>query len=188
MQFSDIPSNIKQLIKVEYITGFTAKLFLYENIDNNWIAIDSMDAFIGKNGITKQKREGDCKTPLGLYKINRGFGIKDNPGTRLDYFKLTGNEYWVDDILSTDYNKLIIDNIDNVSAEHLINETKAYNYVIVIEYNTENIIKGNGSAIFLHVSKNGGTAGCVAVDEDKMIDILKWIEPNKNPYIYIEEN
>ena len=40
--------------------------------------------YCGKNGIGKM-REGDNKTPIGEYGLISAFGIKDNPGTKLEY-------------------------------------------------------------------------------------------------------
>ncbi len=177
--------EIKQVVLVEYIDKCNANLSLFEYENNNWNKQLNVPAYVGINGVTVEKREGDGKTPLGLFKLNRAFGIKDNPGTEFKYQKLSGNEYWIDDINSNNYNKLVYDNIIKESSEHLIKEQPMYNYSIVIEYNTDNIIKNLGSAIFLHVSNNKGTAGCVSVEENYMIDILKWVKPNKKPYIYI---
>ena len=56
-------------------------------------------------------------------------------------------------------------------------ETVAYKYVAVVEYNTANIVKGAGSAIFLHCSKGRPTAGCVSVSEESMVKILGLIKP-----------
>ncbi len=184
-KLNNLDKTINQVILVEYISDINAKLSLCERFNDSWSIISQISAFVGKEGVTNEKREGDSKTPLGLYKLSRGFGIKDNPGTNLDYIKLIGNEYWIDDINSNQYNQLIAGNPNNLNAEHLIKEEPQYNYSIVIEYNTTNIIKGIGSAIFLHVSNKGGTAGCVAVEENYMIDILKWVDINKNPHIYI---
>ena len=60
-----------------------------------------------------------------------------------------------------------------------------YKYGIVIEYNTDPVIKGNGSAIFLHIWKNESipTAGCVAVSEENLIKIIEWLDPVASPLI-----
>jgi L,D-peptidoglycan transpeptidase YkuD (ErfK/YbiS/YcfS/YnhG family) len=62
-----------------------------------------------------------------------------------------------------------------------------YKYGIVIEYNTDPIIKGNGSAIFLHIWKGEGlpTVGCVAVSEEDIIKIMGWLDPAASPLIII---
>ena len=58
---------------------------------------------------------------------------------------------------------------------------------MVIEYNTHPVITGKGSAIFFHVTndKYSSTAGCVAVQERDMLQILSWLHPNKKKYVGI---
>ena len=63
------------------------------------------------------------------------------------------------------------------SAEDLPKETVAYRYVAVVEYNTANIVKGAGSAIFLHCSLGRPTSGCISVSEESMSKILGLIKP-----------
>ena len=71
------------------------------------------------------------------------------------------------------------------SYENLLLKTDAYKYCMVIEYNTNPIIKGKGSAIFFHlaVSKPSFTAGCVAIDEENMKLMVNWLDPKRNPTI-----
>ena len=60
-----------------------------------------------------------------------------------------------------------------------------YKLGIVVEYNTENTIKGHGSAIFVHIHRGPGkpTAGCVAMSEDKLEEIVRWLDPALKPMI-----
>ena len=57
-------------------------------------------------------------------------------------------------------------------------EDEIYNIVCVINYNTNPIIKNKGSAIFLHVANTdySGTAGCIALKQDDLIELLKNID------------
>jgi L,D-peptidoglycan transpeptidase YkuD (ErfK/YbiS/YcfS/YnhG family) len=75
----------------------------------------------------------------------------------------------------------------SLSHEKMRRRDQLYKYGVVINYNMNPVIKGKGSAIFLHVWKNrsAGTAGCVAVPEESMTRILKWLEKSKNPVIII---
>jgi L,D-peptidoglycan transpeptidase YkuD (ErfK/YbiS/YcfS/YnhG family) len=56
---------------------------------------------------------------------------------------------------------------------------------MVIEYNTHPVVKGMGSAIFLHLYdvKPAPTAGCVVLSEKEMEWILAWMKPKFNPSI-----
>ena len=61
------------------------------------------------------------------------------------------------------------------SAEHLISYPTAYRYAIALNYNTA-CTPGAGSAIFLHCSTGGATAGCISVSSSDMIRILKMLQ------------
>ena len=52
-----------------------------------------------------------------------------------------------------------------------------------IAYNTNPVVPGKGSAIFLHVSTGGGTAGCVSLAESNLLEVLRWLDPAAHPVI-----
>jgi L,D-peptidoglycan transpeptidase YkuD (ErfK/YbiS/YcfS/YnhG family) len=57
---------------------------------------------------------------------------------------------------------------------------------MVIEYNTNPVVKGNGSAIFLHLSEFGtinSSSGCVVLLQNDMEKLLKWMNTESNPSI-----
>ena len=65
---------------------------------------------IGKKGVTSNKREGDLKTPKGVYSLGSLFFRKDkfpNPTTKLKKISINKKMGWCDDINSKYYNKLI---------------------------------------------------------------------------------
>ncbi|MFN8605570.1 MAG: hypothetical protein U0Z74_05910 [Romboutsia timonensis] len=43
----------------------------------------SVDGYVGQNGITNNKKEGDRKTPSGIYGFDIAFGLAENPGTNI---------------------------------------------------------------------------------------------------------
>lgn len=150
------------------------------------------DAFIGENGITQFKEEGDKKTPKGLYGLGVAFGTHKRNELHLDksikYIQINENLYWVDDINSKYYNQMIDiskTNKDWNSAEHLIDYKLQYEYAIEIKVNPNNTPK-MGSAIFLHCTTNKPTAGCIAINKNKMTQILELI--NVDTKIYIKNN
>ena len=143
----------------------------------------SSKAYIGKNGITDNKVEGDGKTPIGTFKLGKVFGfaskekVKEEIGID-DYIQITPTMYWVDDPNSTHYNKLVDTKEikkDWKSAEHLCDFSIEYEYGIEIKTNPANI-PNKGSAIFLHCSNNRPTAGCVAIPKDDIIKLLRFIK------------
>lgn len=181
-----------QIILVVGNGGYKATVSLYEKNNNGaWNRTISSNGYVGKNGITDNKKEGDGKTPSGIYGIGTSFGIYNNPGTNLPYRKVTKNDYWVDDSNSRYYNQWVdITKVDKdwKSAEHLYSEKVAYKYSLVVNYNTENILPGKGSAIFLHNSTGGYTAGCISIPENTLVSILKKLKPTAKIVIAKDAN
>ena len=175
--------SINQLLFVKYTGGSKAKVILYNKDNGKWKKILSCSGEVGKNGIDKQ-REGDKKTPTGIFNLTHGFGIKKNPGTKVPYVKVNNNLYWCGD--QNYYNQLIdiTEKPHHCTGEHLIDYTQCYAYGMFLDYNKE-CIPGKGSAIFLHCKGNSGyTAGCVAVSQENMIKILRSVEPGAKICIY----
>ena len=65
---------------------------------------------------------------------------------------------------------------EQIHGEKLFRDDYKYNYIITINYNTNKIKLGKGSAIFLHLTKNyKPTAGCIGLSENDFLIILKLI-------------
>ena len=66
---------------------------------------------IGKNGVTRRKKEGDYKTPLGTFEIEKLFFRKDRikkPKTSLATTEIKQSMGWCDDVnYPKEYNRLI---------------------------------------------------------------------------------
>ena len=167
-----------ELCFYEYVNDRGMKVMPNEN-SGQWNLVFETEARIGKNGIGKTK-EGDGKTPIGVYRFIKAFGILENFDTKMEYTKIGNNHYWVDDGKSNYYNQFIeIEKVkkDWSSAEHLCEYGESYHYVLATSYNVEGI-PGKGSAVFLHCMSNesGDTAGCIAIPEIYMKNLLKEIE------------
>ena len=96
---------------------------IYVRTENDKVVLIYKDlkvpAYIGKNGFTKDKVEGDMKTPIGEFDLGIVFG-KHDLDIKLPYVKINENHYWVDDVNSEDYDRLIESKEKpNFSAEHL---------------------------------------------------------------------
>lgn len=183
--------NSCQIITVVSTGVSNAEVTLWEySSDNTWNSIAVTYGRLGSNGMKKSDAvyEMDLCTPTGIYTLKEAFGISNNPGTLIPYRVLDGSEYWVDDENSKYYNTMQFGEANGrwISAEHLKSYTKAYDYSVVIDYNRYPIVPGKSSAIFLHCDTGNATLGCVAVDEKTMIDILKWLDPSKNPQIILD--
>ena len=137
---------------------------------------------IGKKGLARRKKEGDYKTPLGIFKIERLFFRKDRikkPKTSLETIEIRKNMGWSDDInYPKKYNRLIKIN-NKIKHEKLRRYDSKYDLFIPISYNRKNPKVGLGSCIFIHLTKNyKPTAGCIALKKKDFLIMLKLIKKN----------
>ena len=137
---------------------------------------------IGKRGLTKNKKEGDKKTPIGTFRIENLYYRKDRikkPVTSLKYVEIKKDMGWCDDIyFPKKYNKKIKIN-KKIKHEKLKRKDHKYDLLIPIKYNFEKPVSGLGSCIFIHLTKNyKPTAGCIALKENDFLIMLKLIKKN----------
>ena len=135
---------------------------------------------------------------------NSGSGVnivdKDGNSYNTKNVEFKYGQYYVPSLNnSNDYHENLYDFTTNGSRG-----TGAYNHAVVIRFNmpphvtrpvlpknddSESIYHsdgiGAGSAYFLHSSTGGNTYGCVSTPDDKMQDILKWLNLADNPHIFI---
>lgn len=163
---------------------------LHERHDAGWRPVGkSIPVVVGRNGLAPvgEKREGDGRTPSGIFPLERGFGYGALE-TRMPYVVLTPEMIWIDDPRSGRYNQLA-DKKDGAgfSFEIMRRSDDLYKYGVVLEYNTRPVVPGAGSAIFFHVWSGPAstTAGCVAMAEDEMVRLLTWLDPSRKPLAVI---
>ena len=137
---------------------------------------------LGKAGINTKIIEGDNVTPEGIFKIIKIYYRPDKIKkikTLIKKIKIKKNMGWCDDPKSHFYNKLI--NLPTkYSHEKLYRNDNLYDLIVVLNYNTNPIIKNKGSAIFMHVAKNSyrKTKGCIALKKNHLIKIISKIKKN----------
>lgn len=171
--------DAKQLFVVAGVGDTTAFVSMHQKDDDgNWKEIISTPGFIGKKGLGKTK-EGDAKTPIGVFRFTKAFGILDDPGSKMPYQKVTDDDYWSGDMREGHkYNQMVsikdIPDLNTDDSEHIVDYPVHYQYCMNIGYNEEGIA-GEGSAIFLHClgPEKPYTGGCVAIPKDKLITVLK---------------
>ena len=156
-----------------------------EKNEKKWVVKQSpIEAAIGKNGfaLPNQKLEGDGKSPTGIFKLGKLFSYEKQFNTLLENQQTTKEDKWIDDVNSPDYNTHIIGPTEAKSYENLLLNTDVYNYCMVIEYNTNPVVKGKGSAMFFHLALKPAsfTSGCVAIKEDYMKLMVNWLNPKEN--------
>ena len=182
--------NIEQLLVVyNYQPGSYRAFFVaLEKEGKNWVLkFDPVEVGIGKNGFAPplDKLEGDGKSPTGIFRLGKLYSYEKRLNTLLENQQVTTKDKWIDDPNSKEYNTYVKGATKAKSYENLLLKNDAYKYCLVIEYNTNRIVKGKGSAIFFHlgVKKPYFTAGCVAIDEEKMKLVVNWLDPKLNPRI-----
>ncbi len=176
----DCAATVEQIVLVRYQSGSSAELSIHQKTDGVWEELFACPAYVGKNGIGKT-REGDKKTPTGTFNLCQPFGIKDDPGAKMAYTKVTKYHYWCGTSNSPYYNRLVDSRQAGREAastdEQLINYKGVYDYAMFIDYNADGVAD-KGSCIFLHCTGSAkSTAGCIAVDEAIMKQIVQWARP-----------
>ncbi len=171
-------------------TGYgstTATLSTWQRAGDGWAPVHGpWTAYVGRAGFAPpgEKREGDGRTPSGTYGFQFRFGVQPDPGGPMPYRRITDPTLvWVDDPASPQYN-LLVDTAVHDPRGHgeAMLQSPAYDYGAVIAYNTDRT-PGLGSAIFLHVSVGAPTAGCVSLPTDRLLEILRWLDPARSPVI-----
>jgi len=165
----------------------TATLTAYERDGSGWRQVfGPWGAFVGGSGFAPPdaKREGDGRTPSGSYPFDFLFGVLANPGVHFPYRDVSGTAIvWDDDAASPRYNEWVDTTVADAGADpEPMYNTPAYNYGAVIAYNAART-PGLGSAIFLHVSTGGPTAGCVSLPQAQLLQVLGWLDPAQQPRI-----
>ena len=197
----------RQLIIVTAPTwdASNAHLQAFERTESGWKAHDAgFDVSLGRSGSAwgigvhpqqkdgPQKQEGDGRSPAGVFTVGEAFGYAGKADTGLPYQAMTAGHYCIDVNGSSLYNR-IVDQTE-VGAEAVKGSTEpmrrdlhakgdvVYRQGFVINHNPQNI-SGAGSCIFAHLWRKPGepTAGCTAMPDPVMEDMLAWLQADQHP-------
>ncbi len=143
------------------------------------------------------KREGDSKSPAGVFALGTAFGYASEPlrSLKMQYLNLSQSIECVDDPGSKHYNRIVDRSVvppDWNSAEHMRDVGESYRWGIVVDHN--GIVTGpnanppepgGGSCVFLHIwhSDSQGTAGCTAMSQSQLETLLVWLDPARRPLL-----
>jgi L,D-peptidoglycan transpeptidase YkuD (ErfK/YbiS/YcfS/YnhG family) len=206
-QAAPIPQDCNQLVVVTTQTwgNSNGDLRYFQRTNGRWVRQSGWRVRIGKNGLgwgesnwpLKQrpaemtdKKEGDGKSPAGLFPILDGFG-RPNESSNFPNFPFQAvDKNWagVDDVKSSYYNQLV--NSEELgskkdwdSAEDMC--IPEYLLGLRIGYNTENPVPGNGSCIYVHLFSvpERGTAGCTSMAPANLRKLCKWLKADQHPMI-----
>tara|TARA_B100001057_G_C22705187_1_gene893466 strand:+ start:407 stop:901 length:495 start_codon:yes stop_codon:yes gene_type:complete len=143
---------------------------------------------IGKKGLTRDKIEGDKKTPKGTFEIENLYFRRDRkkkPLTLLKCVEIKKDMVWCNDSnFPEKYNKLL--KIEKkIKHEKLKRRDCKYDFLIPIKYNFKKPIAGQGSCIFIHLTKDyKPTAGCIGLKEKDFLIMIKLIKKNTKIKIF----
>ena len=178
LMMSRIPASTRQVIVVTggglTDTVNTVTRWQRADADSPWTPVGTeIVGRNGENGWTHDHREGDLRSPVGVYSLTAAGGRRTDPGTRLPY------EYRPSYYQTGSYEG------DPMA--------RAFNYVVAIDYNrlpgyppsdpTRPLGEEAGGDIWLHVDHESPTRGCISVPEEAMVEILRWLDPASHPMI-----
>ncbi|KUI05474.1 hypothetical protein AU189_00550 [Mycolicibacterium acapulense] len=181
--FAKSVGSATQVISVVGVGGSKAKMDVYQRTGAGWQPVAAgIPAWIGANGLTPQSHDGEMKTPMGVFTLDFAFGTAPNPGGGLPYVQVGPDHWWDGDMKSPTYNTMQVckkaqcpfDTDPGSGTENL--QIPQYVHAVVMGVNKARV-PGNGGAFFLHATDGGPTAGCVAIDDGKLVEIMRWLRP-----------
>jgi len=167
-------------------SGTDAVLRAYQKSGGHWSQVFGPFAVkIGAGGFSHSVSEQTVASPIGFFGLTQAFGNDADPGTKLPYHHVAYGDVWVDQSASPNYNTLQTGDADGSkgTGEKLWQVIPEYNYGAVIDYNRAPITAGAGSAFFVHVTDGKPTAGCVSMPVDRLLPLLRWLDPALHPRI-----
>lgn len=139
-----------------------------------------------------QKQEGDGRAPAGVFRIGTAFGYADTVASAWPYEAMSASDWCIDVNASPLYNRIVdAKQVGQAAVEgssepmrrdlHAGGDVR-YKLGFVIEHNPDNR-SGAGSCIFAHLWRAPGepTAGCTAMPEPAMQELLAWLDPRRKP-------
>ena len=152
---------------------------------DGWMALPAgaVRCAIGRGGVcaASEKREGDGRTPAGLWPVRRVLWRPDRgrqPASQLSTAAINPHDGWCDAPNDESYNRAVTLPYAT-SAEHLWRDDHLYDRVVVLGHNDDPVVSGAGSAIFLHLARPdfSPTEGCVALAAAAMEQFLSVCAP-----------
>jgi L,D-peptidoglycan transpeptidase YkuD (ErfK/YbiS/YcfS/YnhG family) len=122
---------------------------------------------LGRGGVRTHKQEGDGATPAGVLALRRVLYRADRgppPACAVPIEPLAPDDGWCDDPADAQYNRMVRRPHPGRS-EALWRDDALYDLIGVLGWNDAPVVRGLGSAIFLHVARPdfAPTDGCVAL-------------------------
>ena len=204
-----IPKTTDQVVLVTntHWDATQAKLHRYERQGETWKEVGKpVLVNLGRTGLAwgasplmqdfqppsdqLQKREGDGRSPAGVFPILRAFGHPKAPAGYSDQnlpFLHISDEQCVDDKTSQYYNQIVrpgeVGGVTWNSAERM--KIGLYKLGLVVGHNCPKAKSGYGSCIFFHLQSGVGkaTAGCTSMSGKELTDLVLWLKKDSNPVV-----
>lgn len=177
---------------------------MYERKNGDWKSIGSgWKGRIGKNGLAwgvgenpiprgaAMKREGDFKAPAGIFQLGDvwGYAKREPVHRNQTYHQITSKDLWVEDSKSYQYNQHVRLSYEPKTTwekkQQMRLNDPPHSLKLFIRHNSMPHTRGQaGSAIFFHIWRRNGaaaTAGCTTMPEKKLRQLVKWVDPKKQP-------
>jgi D-alanyl-D-alanine dipeptidase len=178
----------------------------FERKERDWQQIGpSVRVVVGRSGLgwgrgltnppvspEPQKREGDGRSPAGVFFLTYAFGYAAADEVReikLPYIQCTESVECVDDTNSAYYNIIkdrhSAEKVDWKSSEKMRMSDDEYKLGVFIAHNTSPTEPGAGSCVFMHIWKEPGhpTSGCTAMSIGGIESLLGWLDPRSKPVL-----
>ena len=207
---SPIPVSSGQLVLVlsesfDANTGWLRR-FERQTEDEAWAAVGTVTPItLGRNGLglgsglheidpadMPVKQEGDGKSPAGAFRLSSAFGyaaVEQLDNLEIPYTHVTELLECVDDVKSGYYNQVVlrdaVDEVDWESSEQMLMDGIWYEKGIVVDHNSDPVIPGAGSCIFLHnwSGPEDTTAGCTAMAPPALTEMVYWLDSDADPVL-----
>ncbi|MFH9675082.1 L,D-transpeptidase family protein [Streptomyces sp. NPDC017405] len=174
-----IPAGSRQVVAVygEGRDSAGSRLVLYTRRGTRWREVRAWPAHNGRAGWTTRHREGDQRSPVGVFTLTDAGGVLPAPGTRLPY----------------DHDATAYAPPAGWDQAH----QHDFDHVIAIDYNrrrgtpprdaTRPWGEDRGGGIWLHLDHGSGTSACVSVSEEAMEFLLRTLDPADGPVVVMED-
>lgn len=169
-----IPAESRQVVAVygEGENDADATVVLYTKSGSTWKKTRSWEGHNGKKGWTADHREGDRRSPVGVFTLSDAGGVLADPGAKLPYSRSASFQaphYWAkshwhdfDYVIAIDYNR--------VKGTSPIDPTRPEG-------------QSKGGSIWLHMDHGSGTSACVSLSKSGMEYLLRTLDPDRHPVI-----
>lgn len=185
------------------------RLQRYERHDSHWQKVGAgHDVSLGRSGSAwglglhpmpqpgLQKREGDGRSPAGVFALSSTFGYAAQQSTSMNYQPMHAADYCIDVPTSPLYNRIVdttqvpatsvAGSSEPMRLDLLNDGDPRYAMGIVVEHNPD-AVAGMGSCIFMHLWRqvDEATAGCTAMPKSDMEALFDWLDPRREPVLVL---